>query len=633
MPAKKKAHTCMAANISLTELELSRLHEMASTWGVTPSRMVAMLVNQVYESKAFLNGYESLSDKERKALLERRAHLQNIKQVRSKAARKRSYDRRQGVNRGLTNMMVVCAPKRDELSKTSGISIPGVFCEKLGEVWLVPYGMLKYISSVEIMSYPCYESVQAYFADQRIPKSQVQNFISKNHNYKIESEGELNAIKQLYQEYGQELPELTLGPKLQLGLNRRAIDDFMREHAHESNVYLEIISEVAKGDYSRLNELPEALRPTDESIEANNFFKVDPKSYAALVDSNIKKNRSKLANATTNASAKLNSSNHELDAAVNEVLLDAETKDNLNASLSDRIASFNELLQTKAQLLDRFNAQDDGQDLSNESQETRTLSPNFFSNNFAINDSSFTERNYQTSSPTSSSNDYDDNTYQGSSSADSSSLSSINSAGDATAGSFGHNEANDAAAAVEHGSHHLAHLTISEGMSGTEAMGSTAHMAGAAQATVDAKAAGTAEHANEQSPRSKAQEIIERLNLRSLGLDEETISGIVAAHLQDESDAAAAVASSDDGDASKDQDDQLSSVKKKLKLDRSSKDKALTLEDDDAADDIDKLIYRGPCPNYSAKPRKPKVSKRLDPNAKQKRTSKKTKELDALITE
>lgn len=633
MPAKKKAHTCMAANISLTELELSRLHEMASTWGVTPSRMVAMLVNQVYESKAFLNGYESLSDKERKALLERRAHLQNIKQVRSEAARKRSYDRRQGVNRGLTNMMVVCAPKRDELSKTSGISIPGVFCEKLGEVWLVPYGMLKYISSVEIMSYPCYESVQAYFADQRIPKSQVQNFISKNHNYKIESEGELNAIKQLYQEYGQELPELTLGPKLQLGLNRRAIDDFMREHAHESNLYLEIISEVAKGDYSRLNELPEALRPSDESIEANTFFKVDPKSYAALVDSTIKKKRSRLANATTNASAKLNSSKDELDAAVDEVLLDAETKENLNASLSDRIASFNELLQTKAQLLDRFNAQDDGQDLSNESQETRTLAPNFFSNNFAINGSSFTERNYQTSSPTSSSNDYDD-TYHGYSSADSSSLSSTNSACDATAGSFGHNEANYAAAAVEHGSQPLGHLAISEGMSGTEAMGSTDHMAAAAQATVEAKAAGTAEHAREQSPRSRAQEIIERLNLRSLGLDEETISGIVAAHLQDESDAAAAQsASSDDGDASQAPGDQLSSVKKKLKLDRSSQDKALALEDEDAADDIDKLIYRGPCPNYSAKPRKTKVSKRLDPNAKQKRISKKTKELDALITE
>lgn len=628
MPAKKKAHTCMAANISLTELELSRLHEMASTWGVTPSRMVAMLVNQVYESKAFLNGYESLSDKERKALLERRAHLQNIKQVRSEAARKRSYDRRQGVNRGLTNMMVVCAPKRDELSKTSGISIPGVFCEKLGEVWLVPYGMLKYISSVEIMSYPCYESVQAYFADQRIPKSQVQNFISKNHNYKIESEGELNAIKQLYQEYGQELPELTLGPKLQLGLNRRAIDDFMREHAHESNLYLEIMSEVAKGDYSRLNELPEALRPADESIEANNFFKVDPKSYAALVDSTIKKNRSKLAN------AKLNSSKDELDAAIDEVLSDAETKDNLNASLSDRIASFNELLQTKAQLLDRFNAQDDGQDLSNESQETRTLAPNFFSNNFAINDRSFTKRNYQTSSPTSSSNDYDDNTYQGSSSADSSSLSSTNSAGDATAGSFGHNEANYAAATVEHGAKPLAHLTISEGMSGTEAMGSTAHMAGAAPESVDAKATGTAEHATEHSPRSKAEEIIECLNLRSLGLDEETISGIVAAHLQDESDAAAAQsASSDDGDASQAPGDQLSSVKKKLKLDRSSQEKALDLNDEDAADDIDKLIYRGPCPNYSAKPRKPKVSKRLDPNAKQKRTSKKTKELDALITE
>ena len=629
MPAKKKAHTCMAANISLTELELSRLHEMASTWGVTPSRMVAMLVNQVYESKAFLNGYESLSDQERKALLERRAHLQNIKQVRSEAARKRSYDRRQGVNRGLTNMMVVCAPKRDELSKTSGISIPGVFCEKLGEVWLVPYGMLKYISSVEIMSYPCYESVQAYFADQRIPKSQVQNFISKNHNYKIESEGELNAIKQLYQEYGQELPELTLGPKLQLGLNRRAIDDFMREHAHESNLYLSIMSEVAKGDYSRLNELPEALRPSDESIEANNFFKVDPASYAALVDSTIKKNRSKLAN------AKLNSSKDELDAAVDEVLLDAETKDNLNASLSDRIASFNELLQTKAQLLDRFNAQDDGQDLSNESQETRTLSPNFFSNNFAINDSSFTERNYQTSATSSSSTSYDD-TYQGYSSAESSHLRSTTSVGDATAGSLSHNEANDAAAAAatEHGSQPSAHLAISEGMSGTDAKGSTAHMAGAAPASVDAKATGTAEHTTVQSPRSKAEEIIERLNLRSLGLDEETISGIVAAHLQDESDAAAAQhASSDDGDASQDQGDQLSSVKKKLKLDRSSQDKASELDDEDAADDIDKLIYRGPCPNYSAKPRKIKVSKRLDPNAKQKRTSKKTKELDALITE
>lgn len=634
MPAKKKAHTCMAANISLTELELSRLHEMASTWGVTPSRMVAMLVNQVYESKAFLNGYESLSDKERKALLKRRAHLQNIKQVRSEAARKRSYDRRQGVNRGLTNMMVVCAPKRDELSKTSGISIPGVFCEKLGDVWLVPYGMLKYISSVEIMSYPCYESVQAYFADQRIPKSQVQNFISKNHSYKIESEGELNAIKQLYQEYGQELPELTLGPKLQLGLNRRAIDDFMREHAHESNLYLEIMSEVAKGDYSRLNELPEALRPTDESIEANNFFKVDPKSYAALVDSTIKKNRSKLAMATTHANATQNGSKDELDAAVDQVLLDAETKDNLNASLSDRIASFNELLQTKAQLLDRFNAQDVGQDLSNESQETRTLAPNFFSNNFAITDSSFTERNYQTSSSSSSASH--DDKYHSYSTADSSSLSSTNSAGDTSAGSFGHNDDHvaTAVATAEHGSNYSDHLAISEGMSGTEAMASTAHMAGAAPASLDAKAAGTDEHAREQSPRSKAEAIIERLNLRSLGLDEETINGIVAAHLQDEADGAAAqAASSDDSDASQAPGDQLSSVKKKLKLDRSSQDKSLDLDDEDEVDEIDKLIYRGPCPNYSAKPRKPKISKRLDPNAKQKRTSKKTKELDALITE
>ena len=362
----------------------------------------------------------------------------------------------------------------------------------------------------------------------------------------------------------------------------------MREHAHESNLYLEIMSEVAKGDYSRLNELPEALRPTDESIEANNFFKVDPASYAALVDSTIKKNRSKLAN------AKLNSGKDELDAAVDEVLLDAETKDNLNASLSDRIASFNELLQTKAQLLDRFNAQDDGQDLSNESQETRTLSPNFFASNFAINDSSFTERNYQPSSTSSSSNDYDDDTYHGYSSADSSSLSSTTSTADATYGSFGHNDPHDAAAAaaVEQGSQHRAHLVSSEVMSGIGAMGSTAHMAGAVQASVDAEATGTAEHAKEQSPRSKAEEIIERLNLRSLDLDEETISGIVAAHLQDESDAAAAQsASSDDADASKDKDDQLCSVKK-LKLDRSSQDKALDLEDDDETDDIDKLIYR-----------------------------------------
>ena len=171
-------------------------------------------------------------------------------------------------------------------------------------------------------------------------------------------------------------------------------------------------------------------------------------------------------------------------------------------------------------------------------------------------------------------------------------------------------------------------------MLGSDAMVSTAHMAGAAQETVDAKATGPAVHASEQSPRSKAEEIIERLNLRSLGLDEETISGIVAAHLQDESDAAAAQSARlDDGDASQAQDDQLSSVKKKLKLDRSSQDKTLDLDDEDEADDIDKLIYRGPCPNYSAKPRKTRVSKRLDPNAKQKRTSKKTKELDALITE
>ena len=60
-------------------------------------------------SKACMNDYDSLSRQRAKGTFNSvvPAGLQNIKQVRFEAARKRSYDRRQGVNRGLTNMMVV----------------------------------------------------------------------------------------------------------------------------------------------------------------------------------------------------------------------------------------------------------------------------------------------------------------------------------------------------------------------------------------------------------------------------------------------------------------------------------------------------------------------------------------------
>ncbi len=282
MGRKRKEDKAYKANVSLTKLELSRLHEMASTWGVTPSRMVALLVNQVYESKAFLNGYDELTDAQRQLLLERRTYLEEIKNSKRAANYRRNYERRQGIDRGLTNVMLVLAPKHDPRSNAAGINIPGVFCERFGQLWIVPYGMLGTISPIEIMSYPCYASVSDFLTDTRIQPSQLQLFIDTNKGYLIKSEGELNILRKLYEDNGAKLVDLPLSTIVMKEIQDRIIHQLLVQLGKPIEYFVEILKEIEAGDHSRIDELPDFLKPSEKCLEAVSSFSYDEASYAAL---------------------------------------------------------------------------------------------------------------------------------------------------------------------------------------------------------------------------------------------------------------------------------------------------------------------------------------------------------------
>lgn len=194
----------------LNDEERSMLKEMARLWGCTTSQFLANLVRETYRSRRYMKGFSRLSQEERADLISQRQTTSFITACREKTAMQRNIDRRMGMDRSLTNVMVIAAPQavtqravRESATEvTDGINIPGIYCKNLGDVWIVPYGQLYRISVVEIIQYPCYASVLDYFAGKRIAPGLLSDFIERQHDFQLSSMGEKAVQERLAKVYG-----------------------------------------------------------------------------------------------------------------------------------------------------------------------------------------------------------------------------------------------------------------------------------------------------------------------------------------------------------------------------------------------------------------------------------------------
>lgn len=178
----------------ISDEERYRLRHMAKTWGVTASQMFGILINRAYEQGSYLQGYDDLSQDERQDLIYQREHVLAVTGNRAQSARQRNLERRNGLDRGLTNVMVVIAPQKQNL--------PGVFCHNLGQVWVIPYGILYKVKSTSLIPYQCFASVFDYFIGRRILPSHIASFIGKHRDYVLSSFGEKAVLTRLFAVYG-----------------------------------------------------------------------------------------------------------------------------------------------------------------------------------------------------------------------------------------------------------------------------------------------------------------------------------------------------------------------------------------------------------------------------------------------
>ncbi len=210
-PRKDPSEVKRQVGFFLTDEERSMLKEMALLWGCTASQFLADLIRDTYKSKRYMKGFNRLTQDERAELVTQRQTTQFITSRRENSAMQRNLDRRMGMDRSLTNVMVIAAPQAvthsalrqlepGELSE--GIDIPGIYCKNLGNVWIVPYGQLYRISVVEIIQYPCYASVLDYFAGKRIAPGLLSEFIEQQHDFKLSSIGEKAVQERLAKVYG-----------------------------------------------------------------------------------------------------------------------------------------------------------------------------------------------------------------------------------------------------------------------------------------------------------------------------------------------------------------------------------------------------------------------------------------------
>lgn len=247
-PRKDSRSVKRQRSVFLSDEEYVRLKDMAATWGITVSQMVSELINQAWESNAYLNGYDRLSADERHQLSEQRMRTMERTRRRAIGFEGSYYDRMNGLDRGLTNVMIIAAPENIGSSGFgSGAAgaaggagggaggqqgrreFPGIFCSSLGNVWVVPYGMLDRLTSVELMGWPCYASVLDYFAGSPIPKSHLGEFIDTNKSHVLSSYAEKAVLKRLYELYGRmrmpELPQSPLMRRQQLHEKRQRLID------------------------------------------------------------------------------------------------------------------------------------------------------------------------------------------------------------------------------------------------------------------------------------------------------------------------------------------------------------------------------------------------------------------------
>lgn len=263
----------------LTEDEIGYLKTMAMTWGCTASQMIAHLINQAFESKQYLKGFDLLTQEERAELIQLRQVRSFVTAMREKAAFKRNQDRRNGLDRGITNVMVIAAPKsvlkkavlpQDEADSHlplrirrrlrrealtgridpqlhEGIDVPGVYCKNLGNVWVVPYGTLYRVSVLEIIKYPCYASVFDYFAGRQIPKDKLSNFVQDKRDFIMSSLGEKAVQRRLYEVYGKiQFPvkesSALVRRQRKYGINTGFTDPFAQQGQDDQGLSSELMS-------------------------------------------------------------------------------------------------------------------------------------------------------------------------------------------------------------------------------------------------------------------------------------------------------------------------------------------------------------------------------------------------------
>lgn len=197
--------------VFLSDEERSMLKEMALLWGCTVSQFLANLIRDTYSTKRYMAGYNQLSQDERAQLVSQRQLTKFITARREQTAMQRNIHRRMGLDRSLTNVMVIEAPlavtqsatlKLDQKELKDGINVPGIYCKNLGDVWIVPYGQLYRVSVIEIIQYPCYASVLDYFAGKRIPPALLSDFIERLHDFELSSMGEKAVQERLARVYG-----------------------------------------------------------------------------------------------------------------------------------------------------------------------------------------------------------------------------------------------------------------------------------------------------------------------------------------------------------------------------------------------------------------------------------------------
>lgn len=180
-------------SIFLTNDERAMVKHMADQVGVTVSQVIAFLVRQSFSSNSYLEITKDMSQEEQEDLENRRERVQYKTKMRSERAQNRNLSRRMGLDRGLTNVMVVAAPQDFEL--------PGIFCEHYNNVWIIPYCMLHKLEPQRLQNHKCYESVVDYFAGKQIKPLELINFIEQHKTYNLTSEGEKSVLRRLAQVY------------------------------------------------------------------------------------------------------------------------------------------------------------------------------------------------------------------------------------------------------------------------------------------------------------------------------------------------------------------------------------------------------------------------------------------------